>query len=119
MVSDFVLNSTTLSKAQLRFLRKFFGLTQAQISEQLRISGKQYVKCESEKTENVTLSPDKALRLKLYYAELLGIRDAETLYEISRNAEDSPTAKIPARINPTKDEEYRSMVVTAKKKLVA
>lgn len=119
LTSELVLNSANLSKPQLRFLRKFFDLTQVKVAGELGLSDKQYVKCESDRTSKIFLSPDKTLRLKFFYAHLLGTMDAEVLYKIAKITDRSPIASAPTKLNLANDQRYIAILESARKKLAA
>jgi len=67
----------------LKFLRKHFELTQEQIGEHLEIDRYEISKMESIKSERI-MNSNTQLRLKLYYAEKLGIKDADLIYNLNR-----------------------------------
>lgn len=76
-----IANKKILTPNQIRFLRIAFDLTQQDVSDFLEIQRTYYSKTESTKG-NVALSPDKQVRLKLFYAEKLGIKDVDLLYKM-------------------------------------
>lgn len=85
-----VLSPHLLMKRQLRFLRVHLGLSQQEVADILGATDRQYIqKTESDKYER-QLGPDKQVRLKIIYAEMLGIKDLQQIYQISKSIEDTP-----------------------------
>lgn len=92
-----------LSKKQIKFLRLFFDRTQEDFAKSIGVANKHDMsKIESEKSER-SLHADGQVRLKLYCARLLQIRDAEQLYAIA-DVEDRKV-DIPPSIFPLKKED--------------
>ena len=87
--------SAMLNKRQVRFLRLFFDRTQDQVAQAIGLHGGRhyYNKLESLKSEQA-LDVDKQIRLKTYYARLLGIEDSSIVYAINELSIDSPTAEV-------------------------
>ena len=83
-----VLNKGLLNKKQLRFLRQYFDLTQEQVADKLGLTGRHYYsRVESENSVR-QMSPETQFRLKVLYAKMLGISDADQIYELL-DAQDS------------------------------
>jgi len=92
-----------LSKKQIKFLRLFFDRTQEDFAKSIGVANKHDMsKIESEKSER-SLHADGQVRLKLYCARLLQIKDAEQLYAIA-DVEDAKV-DIPPTIFPLKEED--------------
>jgi len=95
IATQLVLNTGLLNKDQIRFLRLAFDLTQDDLAKTLGFADRHYyAKMEAKKSQQ-SMSPDKQVRLKLYYAKLLGIQDIDQIYEMvqpdeNKNAELSP-----------------------------
>ena len=81
LVFQLIANKKILASNQIRFLRLAFDLTQEDVAQFLKIERTYYSKTESLKG-TVTLSPDKQVRLKLFYAQKLGIKDSALLYNM-------------------------------------
>jgi len=97
LAEHLVLDRYILEKAQLRYLRTLFGLTQKDIAQALDIDVKEYNKFESTKVATRIMNPDKQVRLKLYYASKLGL-SVDKLMELW-NISDQESAKIPDSIS--------------------
>ena len=92
-----------LSKKQIKFLRLFLDRTQEDFAKAIGVANKHDMsKIESENSER-SLHADGQVRLKLYCARLLQIKDTEQLYAMA-DVEDSKV-EIPSSIFPIKKED--------------
>lgn len=104
IAKNLVESNKILSKKQIRFLRLYFDLTQETLANQIGVADRhEMAKIESEKSER-TLDTDRQVRLKLFCARLLKIKDAEVLYRINQ-IDDSEIAKIDKNIFPKTEDE--------------
>lgn len=93
----------SLSKRQIRFLRLFFDQTQEEFASRIGVADKHEMsKIESEQTER-TLGADRQVRLRLYCAKLLQIKDLDAIYAVNE-IDDSRVVKITPDLFPSKDE---------------
>jgi hypothetical protein len=80
---NLVISEVILTPSQLRFLRLKFDLTQQAVVDAIDAgSVAYYSKCETGKA-GVSLSADKQVRLKVFYATLLKINRAEDYHRIN------------------------------------
>ncbi len=86
-----------LSKPLLRFLRNETGKTQKEIAELLSITTEEYNKFESVKNTTRRLTPDRQARLKMIFADLLGIQDPSVL--VKMGYVDDNEARVPQNVS--------------------
>ena len=83
-VEKLVTSTGYLKPEQLRFLRITAGLKQKDISSFLGVVHEAYVRAEA--ADGVAgADPDWQLRLKLFYAQKIGLDDTEAFYNINKN----------------------------------
>ena len=82
IATNLVISKELLSKKHIKFLRQYFDMTQEDLGKLLKIDRFEISKMESSKPSRV-MSPDKQIVMKIKFAKMLKIKDAESLYEIT------------------------------------
>lgn len=72
-----------LSPDQIKFLRMVFDLNQSAVAKAIQVTRSYYSKTEN-KTSEERLGEDKQIRLKLFYAQKMGIKDPEAIYRLAQ-----------------------------------
>jgi len=104
IVRHLVLSKEGLNKKQVKFLRQYFGYTQEELAEKIGLAGgkSELSKMETESSMR-SMSPDKQVRMKLHFAKLLKIKDADKLF-IVNEIDDSKTVQVDPHWFPGKKE---------------
>ena len=96
----------SLDKKQIKFLRLFFDLTQDEFAKNIGLADKHEMSKVESASSSRTLDIDKQVRLKLFSAKQLKIKDTEKLYGIN-DIDDSKATKITASLFPATEAELK------------
>lgn len=104
IATQLVLSREMLSKSQIRFLRQYFDLTQEELARKIGLADRHtFSKLESERTSRV-MTPETQIIMKLLFAKLLGIKDADKLYSLIEEINDYAVTEInPAELPSEKE----------------
>lgn len=101
LVSLILINNKVLHPYLLKFLRKYFAMSQAEVSEAINISDRQYRKFEDEKS-GLRIQINDLTLLKMYYLEKLNIVEKSSFKQVfeslfmSKEAQELITTSISA-----------------------
>lgn len=98
----------SLDKKQIKFLRLYLDLTQEEFAKNIGLADKHEMSKVESPSSSRTLDIDKQVRLKLFGAKMLKIRDAKKLYALNE-IDDSVATKITASLFPATEKELRSI----------
>ena len=92
IANNLVTSKGLLNKKQIKFLRQHFDLTQEELGKFLNTDKYEISKMESLKSTRV-MQPEKQVIMKLKFAKLLKIQQAETLYNLAESTDEEIKVK--------------------------
>ncbi len=101
LAHNLLISHGSLSKKQIKFLRQHFGFSQEKLGQRLGIDKHEMSKFESSQFSNRVMDIDKQLRLRLIFAELIGIKEIDKLYQLASTKDSAVDVN---KIVPTKEE---------------
>lgn len=104
IATQLVLSKEMLSKPQIKFLRQHFDLTQQELASKIGIPDRHTFSKMESTTSPRTMSLETQIIMKLLFAKMLGIKDAEKLYSLVENRDDNSVAKIDSSALPSEED---------------
>ncbi len=104
IATQLALSKEMLSKPQIKFLRQHFDLTQEALALKIGIPDRHTFSKMESITSPRTMSLETQVIMKLLFAKILGIKEAEKLYSLVENRDDNAVAEIDSSALPSEED---------------